>query len=137
VIPDVQKETIMGLDSYFTKPARTERKRPQVADDLAWPEANLCGGLFSGNGQGSFRGKVYEGIFAAATGDTLYHEAQDAAWVADMAGRMESYIAAFADAPDVLPVHNDPWTVTAQEARDLAAIFRFAADSDLGYHGWW
>ncbi len=34
----------------------------------------VCGGGFSGNGNDSFRGKVYNGIFKDATGIALYED---------------------------------------------------------------
>jgi hypothetical protein len=35
---------------------------------------DVCGGLFADNGNDSFRGKVYNGIFKDATGISLYED---------------------------------------------------------------
>lgn len=59
----------MGLDNYWYLPAG--RKDPTKNKEF-----RLYGGMFSGNGQGSFRGGVYEPLIKEATGDeySLYSD---------------------------------------------------------------
>ena len=56
----------MGLDSFWRHPI-------EGTPDLEFnPPLTLCGGMLSGNGQGSFRGKVYEDVIKSITGVSLY-----------------------------------------------------------------
>lgn len=57
----------MGLDNFWEMPEGKE-------DPSFDPPLNLCGGMFSGHGSGSFRGKVYNGIVEAVTGVSLYED---------------------------------------------------------------
>lgn len=122
----------MGLDSYLGKRDADGVLGP--ADDLDWPVTNMVGGMFSGNGDGSFRGKAYDYLFTVMTGgDSLYHEAQPAKWVKQKADEMEAYLANDPQFPgEEWPSWNEE-----EEATKLATIFRFAADNDLEYGGWW
>ena len=52
----------MGLDCYIVKGNRDEVFKDERLEDL-----NLVGGLFSGHGNGSFRGKCYEEFVAHLT----------------------------------------------------------------------
>ena len=55
----------MGLDNYWRKDADTE----------GYADVNgVCGGLLSGNGNHSFRGKVYNNIIVNVTGVSLYED---------------------------------------------------------------
>src|SRR4030065_1327908 len=63
----------MGLDTFASRsPLDIERNDEDLQ---AFQEANieLCGGIFSGNGNdGSFRGKVYVIMLADITGQNLF-----------------------------------------------------------------
>ena len=50
----------MGLDCYWYKEDKTETAKVDA-------ELNLEGGMFSGEGQDSFRGKVYDEIVRFAS----------------------------------------------------------------------
>lgn len=115
----------MGLDTYARKEVTCNecgqgkvRKLPEDAA-AAFEDAGieLCGGMFSSNGDGgSFRGKVYNGLVEAATGQSLYQE-----WI-----EPERVSQMFDD------IHN---------ARvDLENLEKFLAVCDkygLGLQGWW
>lgn len=59
----------MGLDNYWQKsdgaPASVEGK------------FNICGGMLSGNGNNSFRGKIYNSVVESLTGISLYEDVID------------------------------------------------------------
>lgn len=107
----------MGLDSFWSK-SPTER----VMDDITFtPELHLCGGIFSGNGAGSFRGKVYAHIIQAATGVSIYQEWIDNETIKRMTTALEAFPASDEDG----------------DLQDLRRMFRAYADSGHGLVGWW
>lgn len=55
----------MGLDNYW---------KDGDKDGTVKGEFLVCGGICSGNGNESFRGKVYSGIIEAVTGTSLYED---------------------------------------------------------------
>lgn len=64
----------MGLDNYWKKNVNDE--------GLVKGEFKVCGGICSGNGNDSFRGKVYNNIVEEITGVSLYEEkiSKDVIW---------------------------------------------------------
>lgn len=56
----------MGLDNYW--------KKDETTDGFVEGEFNVCGGICSGHGNASFRGKVYNSIIEEITGMSLYQE---------------------------------------------------------------
>ncbi len=58
----------MGLDTFV------DTNDEKILNEFNNANLKLCGGLFSSNGQGSFRGKVYDDIVQDITGVTLYRE---------------------------------------------------------------
>lgn len=56
----------MGLDNYWKK---NESDNGVIDGDF-----KICGGICSGNGNDSFRGKVYNNIVSEITGVSLYDE---------------------------------------------------------------
>jgi hypothetical protein len=62
----------MGLDTYAVKPTPEDGLYPPADRDHFAGVGSLTGGIFSGNGSGSFRGKVYDMLVEEATGQSLY-----------------------------------------------------------------
>jgi len=123
----------MGLDSFWEMPGGKE----QLKFD---PPLTLCGGIFSENGAGSFRGKVYDNIIEEATGQSLYEERIENDVVAQMAGCMDAV--AFAsleygvdDGDD--GASYDGFRTPAKEWADLVRMFRAYADAGASLRGWW
>ena len=56
----------MGLDNYW--------KKDKDTDGVVEGEFHVCGGICSGNGNDSFRGKVYNSIVEEITGISLYQD---------------------------------------------------------------
>ena len=56
----------MGLDNFWRKDEDTE--------GYVDIDGGVCGGLLSGNGDSSFRGKVYNNIVVNVTGVSLYED---------------------------------------------------------------
>jgi hypothetical protein len=114
----------MGLDSFW--------KLPSAETPLFEPELHLCGGIFSGNGEGSFRGKVYNYFIENSTGQTLYAEVIDNIKVKDMAMKLQEY----------LDTHNlddftELYSMEISELKDLCRMFKTYADAGATLHGWW
>ena len=119
----------MGLDSYF---GRFVNGTLEEDEDIQWPEVNLTGGIMSGHGDGSFRGKVYEDMFAAMTGDTLYHAKQSSEWVQQMSIAMIKFTAD----EQRLELLTNEWH-DKDHILGFVAMFACAAHNNLEYVGWW
>lgn len=115
----------MGLDCYFEFPDVEDGDEPEPDRDL-----HLVGGMLSGHGDGSFRGKVYHRFIEEATGYSIYNDL-DNDDVAAIAERLESleWDEAFADG------YRNP--EGEQEFDDLAHMFRFYADEGAGLVAWY
>lgn len=59
----------MGLDNYWVKPDSYKTFKLSEAEGL-----NICGGMVSEHGCGSFRGKVYNQYVEEITGVSLYQD---------------------------------------------------------------
>jgi len=66
----------MGLDNYW--------KQDKDTNGIVEGEFQVCGGICSGNGNDSFRGKVYNSIVEEITGISLYQDTISAEDVAMM-----------------------------------------------------
>jgi hypothetical protein len=108
----------MGLDSFWVKPG-DNTPTPIVLD----PPVNVIGGLFSGNGNDSFRGKCYDDVVLEASGITLYTERlpnRSVRLIANALDRRAAEDAAF-----------------AKSYRDFLRMFRAHADAGHDLLGWW
>lgn len=115
----------MGLDSFWVHRVNGEMVR---AEDVHPPrELRLCGGMFSGHGDGSFRGKVYDDFITAATGVSLYQEEITNIVVRSMADMLDAYDG----------LEHERHGLTDQEVADLKLMFRTYADAGCALHGWW
>ena len=110
----------MGLDSFWELPDT----QPDIHFD---PEINLCGGMFSGMGEGSFRGKVYELIVESITGESLYQKEIPNVTVRAMVDKFDS--ATFTE--------GNTWGIDEQEFNDLVRMFRAYANAGAVLKGWW
>ena len=119
----------MGLDSYFTFEGEKDTW-PKVAI-----EANLCGGMFSGDDNGmSFRGKVYDDIIDKGSNSllTLYEKSQDNSVVNKIADLLEF----------LLTKHPrkkvwGEYEIPRKELEDLSKVFRAYGNAGYGLYGWW
>jgi hypothetical protein len=114
----------MGLDSYWELPEGAEAPTFE-------PELNLCGGMLSGHGGGSFRGKVYDSAVAHITGQTLYEYVIHNDKVKEMADKLEA-------APDE-SFYEKGWQdfLNDEVIADLKRMFRGYADAGASLKGWW
>jgi hypothetical protein len=117
----------MGLDSFWVV---SKKKSPAKPKDVKFdPELHLCGGMFSGHGSGSFRGKVYDAIIEEVTGVTLYQKMIPHKTVQAMA----------------LMLYNTPYKkewgvhyeIDKREYNDIVRMFTGYADAGASLEGWW
>ncbi len=113
----------MGLDTFSSK------------TDLNYGKIQLCGGMVSANGQGSFRGKVYADFIEEITDESLYQELIPNATVRTMAYKLTKYIEDNTEESHYPDAYD--WDVSWQEAKDLAKWFRATAWNDADVLGWW
>ena len=115
----------MGLDCFWYEQNRTERAN--VDGDFS-----LCGGMLSGVGNDSFRGKVYNDLVELATGVSLYQEWIDNETISAMADALEAF-----DFSIYTEDATCTWQIRPEEFQDLKTIFRIHADAGNVLHGWW
>jgi hypothetical protein len=123
----------MGLDSYASRsPGDVELT---VGDEQAFVAARieLCGGLESGDGGTSFRGKVYLDVVDRVAGASLMAE-----WI--LPEEVRAIAAAFERCDPVRVADeskDDHYPATAAEVVSLRRFFRICTERGLGLIGWW
>lgn len=110
----------MGLDSFWKHPVEG------TPDPEFDPPLALCGGMFSGNGRGSFRGKVYAEVIKDITGVSLYQEHIPNEAVREMAKALEEWT----DGQDA--DYEDE-----EGLFDLSRMFNAYANAGFELIGWW
>lgn len=76
----------MGLDNYWC-----EQNSNEPVTATGCEELQICGGMFSGSGQDSFRGKVYAEMTEDITGISLYEKRIAHEVVSNMAKILEEH----------------------------------------------
>ena len=122
----------MGLDSYWYHDEWTDEDGNVDAEQVPYPkDISLIGGMLSGHGDGSFRGKSYNTFIENVTGVSLYQHEIDSETVMRMAEELER--ASWEDVQDrVGAAPRDE-----EEFEDLRTMFRFYADRGAILCGWW
>ena len=117
----------MGLDTFASRSPLDIELNDE--DLQAFQEANieLCGGIFSGNGNdGSFRGEVYVIMIADITGQNLFK-----GWIPPETVR-EMYASLMACDPEKVFRENN-WNGCIQEdLTELRKFFRVCSEHNLG-----
>lgn len=121
----------MGLDSFWELPEGS-------ADAKFDPPLALCGGLFSGHGEGSFRGKAYDALVETVTGVSLYQEEIPPAVVAEMSNALAG--TDFDALEETFRSQDELGSgcgVTREEYDDLRRMFAAYAKLGASLKGWW
>ena len=118
----------MGLDSIWSigtgKSGLTKARKV-----IFRPRLNLVGGLFSGEGQGSFRGKAYNRFIEEQTGESLYQKKipnSKVKKISDRLQKMDWYVGL-----------NKRYKISKQEFNDLKRMFKRYAKEGAILYGWW
>ena len=121
----------MGLDSFWELPKGNQK----IEFD---PPLRLCGGMLSGHGEGSFRGKVYDTLVETITGQSLYQELISPEAVKKMSQSISA--TEFDSLPESMrTTQDDPsdYAVTRSEYEDLRRMFSAYAEAGACLKGWW
>jgi hypothetical protein len=115
----------MGLDNYW--------KKSKDEAGVIEGEFNICGSMFSGSGNTSFRGKVYARFVEDVTEVSLYgdpdtHEVPNET-VKKMADDLE--------ATEWRDSYIENYDIEEQEFKDLVRMFRLHADSGHYLYAWY
>lgn len=122
----------MGLDTYAV--VVKENNTMELANpDLFASISGLCGGIFSANGEGSFRGKIYDNVIENATGETLYQELIPPEKVRLMSEKYDMWLATHFDGY----IDEDGTHISRSELLALGEFLRICKEHGLGLHGWW
>ena len=119
----------MGLDSFW-----------MYGDEPLYldfdPELNLIGGMFSGSGAGSFRGKSYSDFIENISGVSLYQEDMPNEDVVRIAEALEN-----TSMETKVSLLKEDWGGMEdnyeQHITDVTRMFRSYADYGATLHGWW
>ena len=90
---------------------------------------DLCGGMFSGHGNDSFRGKVYIALVEAITGVSLYQEEIPNSTVVEMGRKLGEV-----PLSDVRKFDPD---IPHKEFCDLVTMFQSHGRAGHVLRGWW
>jgi len=117
----------MGLDTYSSK------------ENLNWSGINLCGGMLSGTGAGSFRGKIYAEFIEAVTNESLYQKSIPNEIVEKMANKLAIYVKSNNSNTSKKWCKKEQinWPPTWDEVKSLAQWFKVAAKGRAEVLGWW
>jgi hypothetical protein len=123
----------MGLDTYASRRAGDVELTEE--DEAAFAEAGLelCGGILSGDGGSSFRGKVYADVVQRVADVSLYQE-----WIPPE--RVRAMWEAFERVDETVVATDsadDRYPTTEEEFEQLRAFLRICVEHGLGLVGWW
>jgi len=111
----------MGLDNFWKK---SEEEAGTIEGDF-----KLCGGLFSGSGNHSFRGKIYARLIEDITNESLYDDLIPNEKVKEMADALES--------TEFRPEYITHYDIEEDEFKDLVRMFRLHADAGHYLISWY
>ena len=103
----------MGLDNYWMK---NKEEAGHIDGDF-----KICGGMLSGNGNDSFRGKVYFRFIEDVCNENLYDEMIPNETVKQMADDLE--------ATEWRDSYIENYDIEEEEFKDLVKMFRLHADA--------
>ena len=103
----------MGLDNLWKK---NDNEDARVEGDF-----QICGGMFSDNGNSSFRGKVYWRLIEDITMVNLYDDMITNEQIKQMADDLEK--------TEFIPEYISHYDVEEEEFNDLKKMFRLHADA--------
>ena len=120
----------MGLDNYWLMPEENEFGDKPDSHPIFDPPLRLCGGMLSGNGCPSFRGKVYAGFVESVSGFSLYKDLSNEQ-VKQIAEALEGQISE--ESRSQFWEEDD----TPETINDLRRMFRTYADHGARLVAWW
>jgi len=119
----------MGLDNFWVKPGLVDEDGQEEVFELEGLKVSLCGGMLSGNGSGSFRGKVYAEVVEEATGISLYSDRLTNEQVMTIASLLQK------NKPSEFPT--GPWETTEEEYNNLIEMFQAYGEAGAELVSWY
>jgi hypothetical protein len=113
-----QEDNDMGLDNYWMK----SKDEAGVIEG----EFKICGGMFSENGNDSFRGKVYHRLVEDITGISLYGYTNE---TNEIPNEIVKDMAEGLEATEWRDSYIQNYDIEEQEFKDLVKMFRLHADA--------
>jgi hypothetical protein len=110
----------MGLDNYWMK---NKEEAGHVEGDF-----KICGGMLSGHGNDSFRGKVYYRFVEDVTNVSLYGDPE----TGEIPNETVKEMAADLEATEWRDSYIENYDIVEDEFKDLVKMFRLHADA--GHH---
>jgi hypothetical protein len=110
----------MGLDNYWMK---NKEELGHIEGDF-----KICGGMLSGNGNDSFRGKVYHRFVEDVTNVSLYGDRE----TGEIPNETVKEMAADLEATEWRDSYIVNYDIVEHEFKDLVKMFRLHADA--GHH---
>lgn len=128
----------MGLDVYAVRksPDSSEYSHMEnsLFSEIKYP---LCGGIFSGNGNGaSFRGKVYNDFIESISGVTLYQEMMGSDDIETIVNNLRLVLSK-SILEGVETVDSKYGVVTVDEIYSLLKWFSVVSKNNGNVMGWW
>ena len=108
----------MGLDNYWMK----SKDEAGVIEG----EFKICGGMFSENGNDSFRGKVYHRLVEDITGISLYGYTNESN---EISNEIVKDMTEGLEATEFKPEYIAYYDIEEEEFKDLVKMFRLHADA--------
>jgi len=115
----------MGLDNYW--------KKNKDEDGVIEGNFNICGGMFSGSGNDSFRGKVYHRFVEDVTGVSLYGDLE----TFETSNETVKQMADDLTATEWRDSYIQNYDIEEQEFKDLVRMFRLHADAGHYLLAWY
>ena len=115
----------MGLDNYW--------KKSKDEAGVIEGEFNICGGMFSGSGNDSFRGKVYAQFVEDVTEVSLYGDPDTYEVPNETVKKMADDL----EATEWRDSYIENYDIEEQEFKDLVRMFRLHADAGHYLYAWY
>ena len=121
----IVKETDMGLDNFW--------KKSKDEAGVIEGEFKVCGGMFSGCGNESFRGKIYDRFVEDVTGVSLFGDPE----TCEISNETVKQMADDLVATEWRDSYIQNYDIQEEEFRDLVRMFRLHADAGHYLLAWY
>jgi hypothetical protein len=121
----ISEDNNMGLDNFW--------KKSKDEAGVIEGEFKVCGGMFSGSGNDSFRGKVYSRFVEDVTGVSLYGDPETCETPNETVKQMADDL----DATEWRDSYIQNYDIEKQEFEDLVRMFRLHADAGHYLLAWY
>ncbi|MFM6944960.1 MAG: hypothetical protein ACKOXV_06705 [Bacteroidota bacterium] len=115
----------MGLDNFW--------KKSKDEAGVIEGEFKICGGMFSGSGNDSFRGKVYDRFVEDVTGISLYGDPD----TFEVPNEIVKQMADDLEATEWRDSYIENYDIEEEEFKDLVKMFRLHADAGHYLLAWY